>query len=152
MSNALVVEHNKAAALVSIFGVLMNSSPSSEFVVPSRVTAFIDNAPLAATNGHVLPVVNPADERIVSELEESDATIVDRAVRAARRAFNEGSWPRMEVGERQAILRRLAALIREHARELSFLECLSSGIPMRHPSMGQIPRAALNFEFFAEFI
>jgi acyl-CoA reductase-like NAD-dependent aldehyde dehydrogenase len=130
----------------------MNSSLSSEFVVPSRVAAFIDNAPLAPRNGHVLPVVNPADERIVSELEESDASMVDRAVRAARRAFNEGPWPRMEVGERQAILRRLAALIREHARELSFLECLSSGIPMRHLSLGQIPRAALNFEFFAEFI
>ena len=58
----------------------------------------------------------------------------------------------MEVGERQAILRRLATLIREHARELAYLECLSSGIPMRHLSLGQIPRAALNFEFFAEFI
>jgi len=130
----------------------MNSSLSSEFVVPSRITAFIDHAPLAARGGHVLPVVNPADERTVSELEESDATMVDRAVRAARRAFNEGPWPRMEVGERQAILRRLAALIREHARELAYLECLSSGIPMRHLSLGQIPRAALNFEFFAEFI
>ena len=63
-----------------------------------------------------------------------------------------GPWPRMDVGERQAILRRLAALIREHARELAYLECLSSGIPMRHLSLGQIPRAALNFEFFAEFI
>jgi acyl-CoA reductase-like NAD-dependent aldehyde dehydrogenase len=131
---------------------MMNSSLSSEFAVPSRITAFIDHAALAAGGGHVLPVVNPADERTVSELEESDATIVDRAVRAARRAFNEGPWPRMDVGERQAILRRLAALIREHARELSFLECLSSGIPMRHLSLGQIPRAALNFEFFAEFI
>jgi acyl-CoA reductase-like NAD-dependent aldehyde dehydrogenase len=131
---------------------MMNSTLSSEFVVPSRITAFIDHAPLAARGGHVLPVVNPADERTVSELEESDATIVDRAVRAARRAFNEGSWPRMEVGERQAILRRLAALVREHARELAYLECLSSGIPMRHLSLGQIPRAALNFEFFAEFI
>jgi acyl-CoA reductase-like NAD-dependent aldehyde dehydrogenase len=131
---------------------MVNSSLSSEFVVPSRITAFIDHAPLAARGGHVLPVVNPADERTVSELEESDATMVDRAVRAARRAFNEGPWPRMEVGERQAILRRLAALIREHARELAYLECLSSGIPMRHLSLGQIPRAALNFEFFAEFI
>ena len=130
----------------------MNSTLSSEFVVPSRITAFIGHAPLAAGGGHVLPVVNPADERTVSELEESDATVVDRAVRAARRAFNEGSWPRMEVSERQAILRRLAALIREHTRELAYLECLSSGIPMRHLSLGQIPRAALNFEFFAEFI
>jgi len=130
----------------------MDRPVSSEFAVPSRVTAFIDHAPLAARGAHVLAVVNPADERPVSELEESDATIVDRAVRAARRAFNDGPWPRTEVGERQVILRRLAALIREHARELAYLECLSSGIPMRHLSLGQIPRAALNFEFFAEFI
>ena len=130
----------------------MNASFPTEFTVPSRITAFIDHAPLAAGDGHVLPVVNPANERTVSELEESDASVVDRAVRAARRAFNEGPWPRMEVGERQAILRRLATLIREHARELAYLECLSSGIPMRHLSLGQIPRAALNFEFFAEFI
>jgi acyl-CoA reductase-like NAD-dependent aldehyde dehydrogenase len=131
---------------------MMNSSLSSEFAVPNRITAFIDHVSLAAGGGHVLPVVNPADERTVSELEESDATVVDRAVRAARRAFNEGPWPRMDVAERQAILRRLAVLIREHARELAYLECLSSGIPMRHLSLGQIPRAALNFEFFAEFI
>jgi acyl-CoA reductase-like NAD-dependent aldehyde dehydrogenase len=131
---------------------MMSSFPSSEFAVPSRITAFIDDAPLPAGGGHVLPVVNPADERTVSELEESDATVVDRAVRAARRAFNAGPWPHMDVGERQAILRRLAALIREHTHELAYLECLSSGIPMRHLSLGQIPRAALNFEFFAEFI
>jgi len=49
-------------------------------------------------------------------------------------------------------MRRVAALIREHADELAYLECLSSGIPMRHLATGQIPRAALNFEFFAEFI
>ena len=72
----------------------MNSSLSSEFSAPSRVTAFIDNAPLAARNGHVLPVVNPADERTVSELEESDATVVDRAVRMLNRKGDvQELWP-----------------------------------------------------------
>lgn len=120
--------------------------------VRSRVTAFIDNAFESAGAGEVLSVTDPALERRVSEVEESGPVVVDRAVQAASRAFAHGPWPRMEVAERQAILRRVAALIRQHADELAYLECLNSGIPMRHLALGQIPRAALNFDFFAEFI
>jgi acyl-CoA reductase-like NAD-dependent aldehyde dehydrogenase len=120
--------------------------------VRSLVTAFIDDAFLAAGPGERLAVIDPATERQVSEIEEADAATVDRAVRAARRAFSEGPWPRMEVAQRQEVLRRAAALVRQHAAELAYLECLNSGIPMRHLALGQIPRAALNFEFFAEFI
>jgi len=123
-----------------------------EFAVRSRVTAFVDNAFLPPASGIALPVVNPATELQVSEVEEADPASVDHAVRAARSAFAHGPWPRMEAAERQAILRRLAALIRQGARELAYLECLNSGIPMRHLALGQIPRAAHNFEFFAEFI
>jgi acyl-CoA reductase-like NAD-dependent aldehyde dehydrogenase len=130
----------------------ISADPAREFAVRSRVTAFIDNELLRLEGAHLLPVINPADELDVSEVEEADAVIVDRAVRAARTAFAQGPWSRMEVAERQVVLRRLAALIREHAAELAYLECLGSGIPMRHLALGQIPRAALNFEFFAEFI
>lgn len=120
--------------------------------VRERITAFIDNAFLAPAEGKLLPVINPATEEQVSSVEEADGGVVDRAARAARAAFARGPWPGMEVAQRQATLRRLAALIREHARELAYLECLGSGIPMRHLEQGQIPRAALNFDFFAEFI
>jgi acyl-CoA reductase-like NAD-dependent aldehyde dehydrogenase len=125
----------------------MNPAP-----VRSRVTAFIENAFLPAGSGIALPVVNPATEVQVSEVEEAGPTVVDHAVRAARQAFERGAWPRMQSTERQAVLRRLAELIRMHAHELAYLECVNSGIPMRHLALGQIPRAALNFEFFAEFI
>jgi acyl-CoA reductase-like NAD-dependent aldehyde dehydrogenase len=122
------------------------------FAVRSCVTAFIDNAFLAAGPGRLLPVIYPATEEQVSAVEEADATVVDRAVAAARRAFDHGPWPRIGLDERQALLRRLASLIRDHAEELAYLECLNSGIPMRHLAGGQIPRAAYNFDFFAEFI
>ena len=125
---------------------------ADRFPVRTRVTAFIDNAFRGPGAGRVLPVIDPATERQVSEVEESDAVVVDEAVGAAHRAFTHGPWPRMEVAERQTILRRLAEAIRRHARELAYLECRNSGIPMRHLALGQIPRAALNFEFFAEFI
>ena len=125
----------------------MNPAP-----IRSRVTAFIENAFLPAGSGIALPVVNPATEERVSEVEEAAPTVVDRAVHAARHAFERGAWPRMQSTARQAVLRRLAELIRTHAQELAYLECVNSGIPMRHLALGQIPRAALNFEFFAEFI
>jgi acyl-CoA reductase-like NAD-dependent aldehyde dehydrogenase len=134
----------------------MNLAPPAgnpqEYAVRSRVTAFIDNDFLPASSALTLPVINPATELQVSEVEEASPAVVDRAVLAARAAFARGPWPRMEVAERQTILRRLAELIRQHAPELAYLECLNSGIPMRHLALGQIPRAALNFEFFAEFI
>lgn len=125
---------------------------TANYAVRNLVTAFIDNTFLPAGSGNLLPVVYPATELQVSAVEESGPAIVDRAVRAARRAFAQGPWPRLEVAERQALLRRVAALLRQHAPELAYLECLNSGIPMRHLALGQIPRAALNFEFFAEFI
>ncbi len=124
----------------------------SPYPVRRRVTAFIDNQFEPPGTGRTCPVINPATELVVSEVEEAGAETVDGAVRAARSAFEKGPWPRMEVAERQAVLRRIAALVREHAAELAWLECLNSGIPMRHLALGQIPRAALNFEFFAEFI
>jgi acyl-CoA reductase-like NAD-dependent aldehyde dehydrogenase len=129
-----------------------SSNGGRGYSVRSRITAFIDNEFLANGASHVLPVVYPATEERVSEVAESGPETVDRAVLAARRAFTQGPWPRMEVGERQGILHRVAALIRDHAAELAYLECLNSGIPLRHLALGQIPRAALNFEFFAEFI
>lgn len=116
------------------------------------VTAFIDNVFLPAGSGRRLAVVNPATEAQVATVEESGADGVDRAVAAARRAFRAGPWRRMSTVGRQAVLRRVAALVRAHAAELAELECRNSGIPMRHLAMGQIPRAAYNFDFFADVI
>jgi len=127
-------------------------SYSAGLKINTHVTAFIDNAFLPAGSGHPLPVIDPATEEQVAGVEESDAATVDLAVAAARKAFATGSWPRLPVAERQAALRRIAQSIRTHAEELAALECLNSGIPMRHLSLGQIPRAAQNFDFFAEFI
>jgi acyl-CoA reductase-like NAD-dependent aldehyde dehydrogenase len=124
----------------------------SHFAVRPQVTAFIENAFLATGGETLLPVIYPATDQHVGAVEEADISIVDRAVLAARRAFDQGPWPRMALEERQALLRRVAELIRRNSEELAYLECLNSGIPMRHLMRGQIPRAAYNFEFFADFI
>ena len=121
------------------------------FEVPEHVNAWIDGAK-AVHSGTLLPIVNPATAQIVSQLVESDATVVDAAVRAAATAFARGSWRKTPVESRAAVLRKVADLIDNHAAELAWLECLASGIPMQHLRLGQIPRAAQNFRFFAEVI
>jgi acyl-CoA reductase-like NAD-dependent aldehyde dehydrogenase len=126
---------------------------AQRFAPPPEIsTAFIDNAILPPAAGRRLAIVDPATEQRVGFVEEADAGVVDKVVSAARLALAQGPWPRMAAEARQEILRRIASLIEEHAEELAFLECLNSGIPMRHLALGQIPRAALNFRFFADYI
>ena len=83
-----------------------------------------------ATGEHVasFPVATPAD--------------VDRAVRAARRAFDEGPWPHARAGERVRVLRTIANLVREHADELLKLQALDNSVPL---SFGEIYAVSSGF-------
>jgi acyl-CoA reductase-like NAD-dependent aldehyde dehydrogenase len=118
--------------------------------VPEHVTSLIAGERVTPqTGGHDLPVIYPASEEVVSQLREADAAEVDRAVLAARAAFDHGPWPRMHVDERKDILYRARDLIREHRDELVQLEVLNTGIPVSHVQ-GHVQRMARNFEFFAE--
>ena len=79
---------------------------------------------------------------------DGDASDVDRAVRAARRAFDEGPWPRMAAGARARLLRRIAELIEAADQEIAEIETLDTGLPITQ-ARGQAQRAAQNFRFFA---
>ncbi len=109
----------------------------------TNVTAFVDNAVLPPGNGERLPVIDPANETQVATVEGSGAGGVDRAVSAARRAFRDGPWRRTSAVARQAVLRRVAALVRAHADEPAAQECHDSGIPMRHLAQGSDPARRL---------
>lgn len=123
---------------------------NSQFPVPELVTSLIDGTTVVPQRGgHHLPVINPATEEQVSALREADATEVDTAVRAARRAFDTGPWPRMTLDARKDILYRIRDTLRSHTDELAWLECLNTGLPIAR-IREQIGRAARNFEFFAE--
>lgn len=99
-----------------------------------------------------LDVHYPGTGERVCGLLGADAALVDTAVGAARDAFEQGPWSSWPAARRQAVLREAAGLIRRHADELAFLESLCAGLPMRHLSARQVPRAAENFEFFADTI
>ncbi|MFC5371220.1 aldehyde dehydrogenase [Brevundimonas faecalis] len=129
------------------------SAPASPFDwAPKLVSSFIDGAFVGEVGGYRIPTFYPGDGRIISELQEADALEVDRAVRSARRAFNDPAWRDMAVEARQSILYRIAETIEANALELATLETLNAGIVRRDVLGRQVLRAAYNFRFFAEAI
>jgi aminomuconate-semialdehyde/2-hydroxymuconate-6-semialdehyde dehydrogenase len=116
------------------------------------VKLFVDGAYVDARGGKTFASVNPATGETIARVAEAGYEDVDRAVAAARRAFDHGPWPKMAVAERAAILMKMAAGIRARMAELCELESLDTGKPIRETSHLDIPRSAYNFEFFAELI
>jgi acyl-CoA reductase-like NAD-dependent aldehyde dehydrogenase len=120
------------------------------FTVPPRVTSFIDGRTVGEHGtARELPVVNPATEEQLSVLREADPAEVDSAVRAARRAFDAGPWPRMDINARKDVLYSIRDRLRQHQEELAWLECVSTGLPLQSVQR-HVERMARNFEFFAE--
>lgn len=121
--------------------------------VPRTVTSFIDGRWIAPARGaQEIPVVCPADERVVATLFEADAHDVDRAVTAARNTFLRGDWSRAPVAHRKAVLLRIRDLVLANRDRLAALEVMHTGVPIAQAGARHVERTALNFEFFAEFI
>lgn len=95
------------------------------------------------------PTLNPATNRVITEVASGTAVDIDRAVQAARTAFRESSWATMGGAGRAPYLRRIADLMMEDQSALAWLETLDTGIPIKQ-TRGQIARAAENFRYFAE--
>lgn len=114
-------------------------------------TALIAGEPVHA-GADPITVVDPATDDIVAEVPEADAGTVDRAVAAARAAFERGAWRLMPVEDRQAVLRRCADAIETAADELADIECGNTGLPLAQIRARSVPRAADNFRFFADYI
>lgn len=103
------------------------------------------------TNGGagVMAVVNPANGQKLADAAIADAADVDRAVQAARKAFDEGPWTRMDALERGRFLYKIAQKIRERAADLAMTDTLNIGKPIRDTAGFDIPCAADLFESYA---
>lgn len=110
---------------------------------------FIGGESLTATDGARRNVIDPATGRVIASVADASAHDVDLAVRAARRAFEDGPWPRMKPNERMKILWRLAELIDQHAVELAELDVLDEGSPYFIVKNFYISLAADHFRYFA---
>lgn len=107
---------------------------------------FIDNRWAPAASGKTLDVVDPADGSVFAEIAGGGAEDIDRAVKAARRAF-EGAWGRLAAVERGRLLSRLGQLVLDHADELTALEARDCGKPMKQ-ARADIAACARYFEYY----
>jgi aldehyde dehydrogenase (NAD+) len=109
---------------------------------------FIDGAFVDTIDGAQFKTVNPATEEVLSSITEAGAEDVDRAVRAARRAY-EDVWGPMSGRERSKYIYRIARLIQERSRELAVLETLDNGKPIRESRDVDLPLVAAHFFYYA---
>jgi 4-(gamma-glutamylamino)butanal dehydrogenase len=113
---------------------------------------FIDGAFVEAASGARFERIRPMDGRVGAEVARSDATDVDRAVTAARKAFADKRWRGMEPGARKQIMVRWAQLMRHHAEELALLETIDVGKPINDSLNVDVRLAADCIQYYGELI
>ncbi|RQR55161.1 aldehyde dehydrogenase family protein [Burkholderia sp. Bp9126] len=109
---------------------------------------FIDGEWVKPVRGGTFRTLNPSDESVLADVAAATAEDVDRAVRAARHAFDDGPWPRLSGAARGAVLRRIAQGIRDQLHALAALEVRDNGKPLPE-ALWDLGDAAGCFEFYA---
>jgi aldehyde dehydrogenase (NAD+) len=108
---------------------------------------FVDGSFEPSKNGGVFKTVNPASEEVLAEVSAAGEEDVDRAVAAARRAFEP--WSALPGAERAKYLFRIARIIQERSRELAVLESLDNGKPIKESRDVDLPLVAAHFFYYA---
>ncbi|MFE5211399.1 aldehyde dehydrogenase family protein [Streptomyces sp. NPDC056600] len=108
---------------------------------------FVDGEFTEAADGRVFKTVSPSTEEVLSEVARAGEADVDRAVAAARRAF-EG-WSALPGSERAKYLFRIARIVQERSRELAVLETLDNGKPIKETRDADLPLVAAHFFYYA---
>ena len=122
------------------------SQPAKEFLhQPSRL--LIDGKLVEAASGKTFPVYNPATGAILMQVAEADSADVDRAVKAARKAFDEGPWSKISPSERGKLLWKLAELLEKHGDEFAELESIDNGKPVAVARAADVPLAIDMFRY-----
>jgi phenylacetaldehyde dehydrogenase len=110
---------------------------------------FINGQWTDAASGRTFETPNPATGETLAHVAEGDAEDINRAVRAARAAFEDGPWSRMTPSERGRIVWRIGDLILEHVDELAQLESLDNGKPFLVAQAADVPLSADLFHYMA---
>ncbi len=109
----------------------------------------IDGKWVEAASGKTLTTYDPATEEPLAEVPAGDKEDIDRAVKAARRAFETGPWRRMTASERGRAIWKLADLIEKHAEEFAQLETLDNGKPLAVSRVADVPLVIDHFRYYA---
>ncbi|KAK1555320.1 hypothetical protein Q3G72_024816 [Acer saccharum] len=102
-----------------------------------------------AASGKTFPTLDPRSGDVIAHVAEGDAEDINRAVSAARKAFDEGPWPKMPAYERSKILWRFADLLEKHNDELATLEAWDSGKPYEQAAQVEVPMITRLIRYYA---
>lgn len=111
----------------------------------------IDGEFVDAVDGATFDTINPSTGEVITQVALGSAADVDRAVAAARHAFDHGPWPRMKPNERAAAIWRLGDLLLKDAAEMGRIETLDQGKPYAYAVHGDVPSAAGLFHYMSGF-
>ncbi|MGH8595017.1 MAG: aldehyde dehydrogenase family protein, partial [Gammaproteobacteria bacterium] len=124
------------------------TQPVSRFISATK-KLLIDGEWVSAASGKTFPVYNPATSEVIAQVAEGDREDINRAVKAARRAFESGPWPAMSPSQRSKLIWRIGDLILDHLDELAELESLDNGKPFAVAKVADVPLAADMFHYMA---
>jgi aldehyde dehydrogenase (NAD+) len=123
---------------------------TSDFVKSKTVKKlFIGGQFLEAASGKTFPTYNPATHQILAYVSEGDSEDIDRAVAAARDAFESGPWSRMLPAERAKLIYTLADLIERDADVFAEIESLDNGKPIKEARGFDVPMTVEHFRYYA---
>src|SRR6185436_11779777 len=123
------------------------TNPLRKSLAPARL--FIDGQWADPQSGQFFKTINPATEEAITEVAEAGPQDVDRAVLAARRAFESGPWSKMAPADRGRILWKLGDLIEANVQEIGRLETLDQGKTITESTRVDVPLAADCFRYYA---
>ncbi len=100
-------------------------------------------------SGKTFPTYNPATGEILAQVAEGDREDIELAVKAARKAFDQGPWRRLTASERGRLIWKLADLLEAHTEEFAYLESLDNGKPLTIARAADVPLAVDLFRYMA---
>lgn len=114
-----------------------------------QIGHIIDGQEVNSVAGKTFLTINPATEEPLAEVADGTPEDVDRAVRSARKAFDEGPWRKMPPWERGRLLGRVAEIIRQRTDELALLDALDCGKPIKDNKYGDLPVCVRIFDYYS---
>lgn len=121
---------------------------TSHIQLNEQYELFIGGKWVKPSSGKYFPTINPATEEKIAMVAEANEKDVDKAVKAARKAYTE-VWSKMPAKERAKYIYRIARLIQEKAREFAVIESMDGGKPIRESRDVDVPLAAAHFFYYA---
>src|ERR1700733_12174962 len=125
------------------------ATPAQNVITPSVTKLLIDGRLVPSESGKTFATVNPSTGEEICQVAEADAADVEKAVKAARAAFDHGPWRKTPASERGRLIHHLADLIEQNGDELARLESLDNGKPVSVAKAGDVAATVGCYRYFA---